>query len=125
MVHLLLPFLFCKREHRQKLVQYIENITLAQALGEPLRSPRGGYVVQNCASYCGSCVCAWIVYPLLQYEPSVLAVTAIVCGAKLISGSWDEELNRGLIGELQSAPRGPQLYCIVTIVTHGSQISRA
>lgn len=69
MVHLLLPFLFCKREHRQKLVQYIENITLAQAL----------------------------VYPLLQYEPSVLAVTAIVCGAKLISGSWDEELNRGLI----------------------------
>ena len=66
-----------------------------------------------------------LVYPLLQYEPSVLAVTAIVCGAKLISGSWDEELNRGLIGELQSAPRGPQLYCIVTIVTHGSQISRA
>jgi len=38
------------------------------------------------------------VYPLLQYEPSILAATAIVCGAMLISGQWDEELNQGLIG---------------------------
>ena len=38
------------------------------------------------------------VYPLLKYEPPVLAVTAIVCGAKLISpvADFDEHLNAGL-----------------------------
>jgi hypothetical protein len=29
-VHLLLPFIYCRRDHRAKLVQYVENITLAQ-----------------------------------------------------------------------------------------------
>lgn len=37
------------------------------------------------------------VYPLLKYDPSVLAITAIVCGAKLVSSSpeFDEYLNAG------------------------------
>lgn len=37
-------------------------------------------------------------YPLIKYEPPVLAVTAIVCGAKLISpvADFDENLNAGL-----------------------------
>lgn len=34
-VHLLLPFMFCEYKYRAKLVQYVENITLAQALGAP------------------------------------------------------------------------------------------
>jgi hypothetical protein len=32
-VHLFLPFMFCEYKYRAKLVQYVENITLAQALG--------------------------------------------------------------------------------------------
>ena len=75
MVHLLLPFMFCEHKYRAKLVQYVENITLAQAL----------------------------VFPLLKYEPSVLAVTAVVCGANLVVKQsdaeivgMDEGLNNGL-----------------------------
>ena len=75
MVHLLLPFMFCEHKYRAKLVQYVENITLAQAL----------------------------VYPLLKYPPSILAVAAVVCGAHLVvkqtnakHKGMDEGLNAGL-----------------------------
>eukprot|EP01043_Picozoa_sp_COSAG02_P050198 COSAG02_NODE_5132_length_4604_cov_2.147170_6_plen_47_part_00 len=33
MVRLLLPFMFCHRDYREGLAQFVENITLAQALG--------------------------------------------------------------------------------------------
>ena len=33
MVRLLLPFMFCQREFRERLAQFVENITLAQSLG--------------------------------------------------------------------------------------------
>lgn len=33
MVRLLLPFIFCQRNYREGLAQFVENITLAQALG--------------------------------------------------------------------------------------------
>jgi hypothetical protein len=42
MVRLLLPFMFCQRDHRDKLAQFVENITLAQALGAH----------QNCFQHC-------------------------------------------------------------------------
>lgn len=41
-------------------------------------------------------------FPLLKYEPSVLAVTAVVCGAHLVVKqrhkhvTMDEDLNKGL-----------------------------
>jgi hypothetical protein len=38
------------------------------------------------------------VYPLLKYEPAVLALTALVYGAKLVTGEWDEVLEGGLTG---------------------------
>jgi hypothetical protein len=95
-VHLLLPFLFCTREHRQKLIQYIENIALAQALGKP---------TPNDACYdCADNMEPVPVYPLLRYEPAILAVTAIVCGAKLVTGKIDQQLNRGLIGLIGATP---------------------
>lgn len=43
-------------------------------------------------------------FPLLKYEPSVLAVTAVVCGAHLVvkqthkDVAMDEDLNNGLAG---------------------------
>jgi hypothetical protein len=87
-VHLLLPFLYCEREHRQQLVQYVENITLAQML----------------------------VYPLLRYEPSMLAVVAIVCGASLVSGVFDEELNRGLVRTTTHTSPDPAHACAPTLM---------
>ena len=45
-VHLLLPFMFCEYKYRAKLVQYVENITLAQALGVHCLLP----FPRNCAS---------------------------------------------------------------------------
>lgn len=106
MVHLLLPFMWCKREYRAKLVQYVESITLAQALGASRPHAR------LCTRCLEPCSCShWTdmrgtgtAYPLLGYEPSVLAVAAVVCGAHLVvkqtnrNASMDEVLNDGLAG---------------------------
>ena len=59
--------MFCDREQRPKLIQYVENISLAQNL----------------------------VYPLLAFDAATLAVTAVVCGAMLITGEMDETMTRG------------------------------
>lgn len=106
-VHLLLPFMFCEYKYRAKLVQYVENITLAQALGTPWLHRLPGVccleleqvcICRRCADLRGGCA----VFPLLKYEPSVLAVTAVVCGAHLVvkqthkDVSMDEGLNNGL-----------------------------
>ena len=107
-VHLLLPFMFCEYKYRAKLVQYVENITLAQALGAPYLFHlwpcaccpefEQACTYRRCADLCGACA----VFPLLKYEPSVLAVTAVVCGAHLVvkqthkDVSMDEDLNNGL-----------------------------
>ena len=99
MVHLLLPFVWCKREYRVNLVQYIGNIMLAQALGAPCLRPLPSAWASTIA------VLIWracAVFPLLKYEPPVLAVTAVVCGAHLVvkqvhkDASMDEDLNKGL-----------------------------
>ena len=45
MARLLVPFMFCEREHRDKLEQVIENLTLAQALGTLL--PRLSFLHNN------------------------------------------------------------------------------
>lgn len=63
-IRLLLPFVDLpdgcgpREQKRRLLEQYVENISLAQSL----------------------------VYPLLKYPPATLAVSAVVCGAHLISG---------------------------------------
>ena len=88
-VRLLLPFTFCEREHRAQLAKYCEHITLAQAL----------------------------VYPLLKYEPTVLAVTSIVCAAYLVSKVFDEHLNAGLAA-LVGAPLERTWQCRRDVQTH-------
>ena len=88
-VRLLLPFTFCEREHRAQLAKYCEHITLAQAL----------------------------VYPLLKYEPTVLAVTSIVCAAYLVSSVFDEHLNAGLAA-LVGAPLERTWQCRRDVQTH-------
>ena len=63
-IHLLLPYVDLPegcgpREHKRSLFeQYVENISLAQSL----------------------------VYPLLKYPQIILAISAVICGAHLISG---------------------------------------
>lgn len=63
-IHLLLPYVDLPdgcgpREQKRRLFeQYVENISVAQLL----------------------------VYPLLKYSQAILAVSAVVCGAHLISG---------------------------------------
>ena len=59
------------------------------------------------------------VYPLLKYEPPVLAVAAIVCGAKLISpvAEFDEHLNAGL-AELVGVPVPATLGCRQAVQDH-------
>ena len=88
-VRLLLPFTFCEREHRAQLARYCEHVTLAQAL----------------------------VYPLLKYEPTVLAVTSIVCAAYLVSSVFDEHLNAGLAA-LVGAPLERTWQCRRDVQTH-------
>ena len=89
MVHLLLPFVHCRDDLRQKLVQYTENITLAQAL----------------------------VYPLLKFDAATLAVTALVCGARLITGMLDDELHRKLV-ELVGSSVKHSLQCRKVTTAH-------
>ena len=36
-------------------------------------------------------------YPLLKFDAAILAVTAVVCGSRLITGVMDEQMNRGLV----------------------------
>jgi len=78
-----------EREHRAQLAKYCEHITLAQAL----------------------------VYPLLKYEPTVLAVTSIVCAAYLVSSVFDEHLNAGLAA-LVGAPLERTWQCRRDVQTH-------
>ena len=103
-VRLLLKFVSCEYKYRAQLEQYVENITLAQALGAPWLHRLPGAC---CPAPLASTVAALIwracaVFPLLKYEPSVLAVTAVVCGVHLVvkqthkDVSMDEGLNNGL-----------------------------
>ena len=68
-IQLCLPFLNVPNDsNRKKLTQYVENISLAQA----------------------------IAHPLLDFGAVTLAVTSIVCGMKLMTGVMDEDLNERL-----------------------------
>jgi hypothetical protein len=80
---------FCDREQRPKLIQYVENISLAQNL----------------------------VYPLLAFDAAILAVTAVVCGAMLITGEMDEGMTRGLVGLIGTSVKHA-LACRKVTCTH-------
>lgn len=118
-VHLLLPFLFCRRDQRPKLVQYVENITLAQALGAPNARvasqvsypPAAELYLTRPVPSCPA------VYPLLRFDAAILAVTAVVCGSRLITGVMDEQMNRGLV-ELVGSTVKRSLECRKVTCAH-------
>eukprot|EP01052_Picozoa_sp_SAG31_P039353 SAG31_NODE_5440_length_2537_cov_2.097211_4_plen_134_part_00 len=67
----------------------MENIILAQGLGVL-------HTLSHVKLTSGSSGIFSVVYPLLKFSPAVRGLTAVVCGASLVSGKLDDDLNSAL-----------------------------